>query len=166
MCARGRRPPCRSPCARLPGRPKMASIRIWSWSVLAAPLILAGAAAAEAPTPTPAPKAEFPLAAYSSLGASMVVNARLAGLGWTDAQVAAFLDGMRSAFQGKAGPPDPSAQALALETARKVAEAQTAPAPNPGSFLRKAKAQYGLQISPSGLGYNVTPGRTGVRPRP
>ena len=147
----------------------MGSPRLRAGAALAAFLILAGASAADDPTPPPAPKAEYPLSAYSTLGASMVVNARLAGLGWSDAQIAAFLDGMRLAFQGKVLPPDPAAQALAVETARKVSEARAAPPPpanGGGSFAKRAKAQYGLQVSTSGLGYNVTPGRTGVRPRP
>lgn len=143
----------------------MAFLQPRAWAALASCLLLAGAASAGEPTPTPKP--EFPLSAYSALGASMVVNSRLYALGWNEAQITAFLDGMRLAFQGKVVPPDQAAEALAQETARKVAEARTAPtATSPGPFLRKVKAQYGLQTSASGLGYNVTPGRTGVRPRP
>jgi FKBP-type peptidyl-prolyl cis-trans isomerase FkpA len=141
----------------------MGAVLIRAWVLLAVPLAASVAAAADAPQASA--KEDVPLSAYSALGSSMVINGRLTALGWNDEQIAAFLEGMRAAFQGKPVPMDAAAQALAAETGRKVAAAAS-PGGGLAAFLKDAKARYGLQVSTSGLAYNVTPGRNGIRPRP
>lgn len=137
-----------------------------------------GLGAADAPTPAPAADAtpSFPLSAYSSFGSSLAKSGHFGELGWTDAQIDAFLEGFREAAQGKEVPVDNAARQLAAEMGRRIsAIASAAPQPATAAPDRKAQlARYfkdmqkklGLQISDSGLGYNVQPGRNGIRPRP
>jgi FKBP-type peptidyl-prolyl cis-trans isomerase len=116
---------------------------------------------------------DFPLSAYSAFGSSVGIGGHFGELGWTQEQFDAFAEGMRSAFKGKPYEVDDTARQLAADLGRKIAaiEAgapQQAPAFDPSKlvqFMKDASARYHLQLSDSGLGYNVTPGRNGIRPR-
>jgi len=126
--------------------------------------------------PSLAPQA-FPLSAYSAFGSSMAKTGRFAELGWSDAQFNALLAGMRATFQGKGYPFDAPSQQLAAQTSRRIKEIMArARQEADGTLDQKERlARYfkvmrkrlELQISDSGLGYNVEPAdRNGVRPRP
>jgi len=129
--------------------------------------------AAPAPLP-PAP----PLAAYSQFGTSLAQSAHLSQLGWTEAQFDAFIAGMRAAFRGQPVPMDDAGRRLAEQTGRalqdlasgKAAAPAAGPAePDPAgvqAYYRQLTKRLGLQWSLSGLGYNVSPGASGERPRP
>jgi len=129
-----------------------------------------GASAGDAPA--------LPLAAYSALGSSLEQTGHLGELGWSEAQFNAFIEGLRSAYQGKPFPMDDAAQRLAAEVGRRIGElgargqAQAQAAWNPADkerlarYFRDMQKRLSLQIADSGLGYNVQPGRNGVRPRP
>jgi FKBP-type peptidyl-prolyl cis-trans isomerase len=54
----------------------------------------------------------FPLPAYGAIGSSLARTGHFAEIGWNETQVAAFLDGMRAAFQGKPTALDDKAQQL------------------------------------------------------
>lgn len=146
---------------------------------LAAMLGASALRATEAAPPSPsAPDTapEFPLSAYSSFGASLAKSGHFGELGWTDTQIDAFLDGFRQAAQGKEVPVDGAARQLAAEMGRRIgAIASSAPqaagtAPDHKAqlarYFKDMQKRLGLQVSDSGLGYNVTPGRNGIRPRP
>lgn len=141
-------------------------------------LLLPWAAAfAGDPPAAPAPGA-YPLSAYAAFGSTLVQSGHLGELGWNEAQFNAFLEGMRASFQGKAPPMDDAARQFAGEMGRRIqaiVAGQTAPAAaaapvDPQArlarYFREMQKQLKLQISDSGLGYNVTTSSSGVRPRP
>jgi FKBP-type peptidyl-prolyl cis-trans isomerase len=123
-----------------------------------------------------APQGDFPLTAYSAFGSSVGLGGHFGELGWSQDQFDAFTAGMRSAFKGKPFEVDDSARQLAAELSRKIkaieagaGEPQQTPAFDPSRlvpFMKDASRRYHLQLSDSGLGYNVSPGRNGIRPRP
>jgi len=133
-------------------------------------------AAVEPTSSLPAAAAQaFPLSAYSAFGSSLAQSGHFAQLGWSEAQYNAFLDGIRAAFQGKVYPMDAVSQQLAAEMARRIGEIagrEKQPvvwtANQKGQlekYFKEMQKRLGLQISRSGLGYNVQPGQNGVRPR-
>jgi len=119
---------------------------------------------------------DYPLKAYSAFGSSVGLGGHFGELGWTQDQFDAFIEGMRSAFKGKAYEVEDTARQLAAEMGRKISaiEAGAAvPAPAPAfdpsklvAYMKDASQRYHLQLSDSGLGYNVSAGRNGIRPRP
>ena len=78
-------------------------------------VLLARAAAQPATAASPAP-----LSAYAAVGASLVQDNKLTQLGWTEAQVEAFLSGVRSGFRGEGPPVDAQAQGLLNEIGRRM----------------------------------------------
>jgi len=119
---------------------------------------------------------DFPLSAYSAFGSSLAYSAHFAQLGWSEAELGAFLEGLRAAVLGTPYPMDDTARKLAAEMGRRIAEAaalaaQQASGPaDPKArlarYFKGMRGRLGLQISDSGLGYNVQTGRNGIRPRP
>jgi FKBP-type peptidyl-prolyl cis-trans isomerase len=118
----------------------------------------------------------FPLSAYSAFGSSLAHSARFAELGWTDAELGAFLEGIRAAVQGKPFPMDDTAKRLTAEMGHRVADAEALAAQQAAGrldpkarlerYFKGMRRRLGLQIADSGLGYNVQTGRNGIRPRP
>ena len=115
-------------------------------------------------------------AALKAIGARLVVTNHLAELGWTKDQIAAFVDGIRRAFEHQPVPFDVSAQQASAIIGRQVQELvgrQSSSAPAalqaPDRFenaLKATRKQLGLQMSGSGLAYRVETGRGGPRPMP
>jgi FKBP-type peptidyl-prolyl cis-trans isomerase FkpA len=118
---------------------------------------------------------DFPLSAYSAFGSSLGVGGHFGELGWTQDQFDAFAEGMRSAFKGKPYQVEDSARQLAAEMGKRISEIEagavapaTAPAFDPSKlvqYMKDATKRYHLQLSDSGLGYSVSAGRNGIRPR-
>jgi FKBP-type peptidyl-prolyl cis-trans isomerase len=118
---------------------------------------------------------DFPLTAYSAFGSSVGLGGHFGELGWTQDQFDAFAEGMRSAFKGKPYEVDDSARELAAEMGQKIKqiEAGTAEPPPAQAFdpsklvpyMRDAAKRFHIQLSDSGLGYNVSAGQNGIRPR-
>ncbi len=121
----------------------------------------------------------YPLSVYRAFGSSLGQSAQLSSLGWSEAQFEAFADGMREAFRGHPVQMDEAASRFAAETSQRIAAigagaapaaaSAPAPAPDPAAverFMHQARQRFGLQVSDSGLCYNVQPGNNGVRPRP
>lgn len=119
-----------------------------------------------------------PLEAYAAVGSSLVLDNRLAQLGWSDAQVEAFLRGVRAGFRGEAPPVDAAAQNLLDEIGRRVqameaeeerrrfsAEAFAQPA-YLQRYLREVCRQFELERSDSGLCYGIKTAGYGARPGP
>jgi FKBP-type peptidyl-prolyl cis-trans isomerase len=117
----------------------------------------------------------FPLTAYSAFGSSVGLGGHFGEVGWTQDQFDAFAEGMRSAFKGKPYEVEDPARQLAADMGRKIAAIEAgAAAPQPAQafdssrlvqYMQDAVKRYHLQLSDSGLGYNVTAGRNGIRPR-
>jgi FKBP-type peptidyl-prolyl cis-trans isomerase len=122
------------------------------------------------------PQGDFPLKAYSAFGSSVGVGGHFGEVGWTQDQFDAFAEGMRSAFKGKPYEVEDSARELAADMGRKISAIesgavapQAAPPFDPSKlvqYMQDATKRYHLQLSDSGLGYNVSAGRNGIRPRP
>jgi FKBP-type peptidyl-prolyl cis-trans isomerase FkpA len=118
-----------------------------------------------------------PLEAYAAVGSSMVQDNRLAQLGWTEAQVEAFLSGVRAAFRGEGRPVDTVAQGLLNDIGRRMQELEQAERrrqfgaeafARPGhlqNYLKEISKQFQLERSDSGLCYGIQAGY-GARPGP
>jgi FKBP-type peptidyl-prolyl cis-trans isomerase len=127
--------------------------------------------------PADAAAPQFPLSAYAAFGSSMGVGGHFSELGWTEDQFNAYIEGMRSAFKNTPYPVGDAARALSADVGRRIAEIEsTAKAGSPAQepfdpaalvpYMREACKRYHLQLSDSGLGYNVSAGTNGIRPRP
>jgi FKBP-type peptidyl-prolyl cis-trans isomerase FkpA len=140
--------------------------------LIAGPLLCAAAVLTAQNT---APSA--PLDAYAAVGSSMVQDNRLGQLGWTEAQVEAFLSGVRAAFRGEGRPVDAVAQGLLNDIGRRMQEMEQAERrrqfgteafAQPGhlqTYLKDISKQFQLERSDSGLCYGIKAGY-GARPGP
>lgn len=94
---------------------------------------------------------------------------RMADWNWSDAQFAAFLDGMRASRHGRAYPFDAAALHLSDQINQRIAElgAQPAgPGPDPvDQYLRQAREGLGMQQTASSLLYLIVQAGGGPRPR-
>lgn len=151
-------------------------------------LLLTLSAAAQSPAAfDPLKKAEvnpfasaprpFPPSAYAALGSSFVLGGSLPDLGWNEEEIAAFVEGVRGAFQGRRYVLDETVRQLTVEMGRRVEEiekrkqqqqavAAPAQAEQFAKYFKELRKRFPLQQSDSGLGYFIQPGRAGVRPRP
>ena len=119
--------------------------------------------------------AELPISVFGAIASALDLDLHCAELGWTDAQVAAFLDGMRAAFQGQPAPLDENARRLLADISRDIAdisarrklEAPRSPdrAARLEWYMKRMRDRLGLQQADNGLAYRVESGRGGVRPR-
>jgi FKBP-type peptidyl-prolyl cis-trans isomerase len=94
-------------------------------------------------------------------------------MGWTDAQVAAFIDGIRAAFRGKPYPPNDAARQITERIRQEIAEIESHEREQqfakPGhleNYLKEICKRLKLTKSDSGLCYGIDPGTTGSRPGP
>lgn len=127
------------------------------------------------PAPAPAPA---PLAAYAAVGASLVQDNRLAQLGWTEAQIEAFLSGVRAGFRGDGTAVDPAAQGLLNDIGRRMQELEEADQrrkfgseafAQPGylaAYLKQMRKQFTMDATDSGLCYAIKAAGYGARPGP
>jgi FKBP-type peptidyl-prolyl cis-trans isomerase len=118
----------------------------------------------------------YPLSAFAAIGSAFAEGNHLTELGWNDAQVAAFIDGIRASFQGKSYPFDDTAGKVSADMGRRIqeilAQAQqpkTVQAYDPAHLeptMKEVRERLGLQKADSGLAYRVEVGHSGPRPRP
>jgi FKBP-type peptidyl-prolyl cis-trans isomerase len=119
------------------------------------------------------PQGDFPLAAYSAFGSAVGLGGHFGDIGWNQQQFDAFVGGMRDAFRGKPADVGDLGRQLADEMGRRIAAIESAGEPAQAPFdpdklvgyMRDAVKRYHLQLSESGLGYNVSVGTNGIRPR-
>ncbi len=154
--------------------------------LLAAFLALAPSAAVAGSDPTPpgpasqaaataaAPKDNptYPLSAFTAIGYSFAMDNRLTELGWNDAQVAAFIEGIRGAFNGRVYPFDDVAKQASAEMGRRLQQIDTHVSQLTFSptqvkqYMKNISKRLGLEETDSGLCYAIqTPGK-GSRPGP
>lgn len=130
-------------------------------------------------TDAPTPASSAPLDAYAAVGVSLVQDNRLAQLGWTEAQIAAFLRGIQAGFRGESAPVDATAaQGLFNEIGRRMQELEqaekqqrfsTAAFAQPGrmaAYLKEMRKQFGLETTDNGLCYAIKSGGYGAMPGP
>ena len=125
--------------------------------------------------PAPAPAIAYPLEAYSAVGADFARDTCLAGLGWDDKQLDAFLAGVRATFHGQPYTLDKRAKRLQIEIAKRLVELKSQADharldfSQPGrlqAYMKETAQQYNLQASDSGLIYALMPSQGGFHPGP
>lgn len=105
------------------------------------------------------------LAPYAALGSFMAESNRIADLGWTPEQFAAFQDGFRSGFEGRGLPLDEPAAKLRDEMNAKVQAMLAAERPDPvRDYFRFLREKEGVKETVSGLHHRVTEEGTGEPP--
>jgi FKBP-type peptidyl-prolyl cis-trans isomerase FkpA len=127
-----------------------------------------------APPPLPAAPTASPIAAlppdlrpYAGLGSYMAENNRIADLGWTEAQFAAFQAGFRASYEGSGLPLDDNAKQLRDEISQRVQAMLAKEMPDPiGDYFRTLREKEGVQRTASGLHYRLTEPGSGPTPRP
>jgi len=120
--------------------------------------------------------ADFPLPACAAIGSFLAQSGHLAELGWSEAQIGAFLDGVGSALRSRPAALDEEARQLLADIGRQIGDIEELrrleaprsldPEGRLDWYMRRICGRLGLQRSDSGLAYRVEPGRGGVRPRP
>lgn len=131
-------------------------------------LLAAGLATVAAAQPATAPAAGD-LEAYEQLGWAAARSAGIADLNWTEAELAAFVAGLRAAHEKRAVPMGEAGRRLLADMQRRVAEVRAREKaeqdPKLSEFMRTIRASAGLQMTDSGLlGRIIMPG-AGPRPR-
>ena len=116
----------------------------------------------------PAPSAGD-LEAYEQLGWAAARSAGIADLNWSEAELAAFVAGLRAAHEKRAVPMGEAGRRLLADMQRRVAEVRAREKaeqdPKLSEFMRTIRASAGLQMTDSGLlGRIIMPG-AGPRPR-
>lgn len=119
-----------------------------------------------------APKSGVPVALprelvpYAALGTFMADNSRLADLGWTKEQFAAFQEGFRSSYEGRGVPLDDAAKKLRDEVSQRVQAMMERERPNPvQEYFKMLTEKEGVKRTPSGLHYRITEEVEGDSPR-
>lgn len=145
----------------------------WTFALL---ILLTGLQAAE-PSVGPPSGESFTLENYAALGTSFASNYQLARLGWTEAQMEAFLNGQRAYFLGKPYALDDRARALHAETIRRLESAMGPAKPSSAAeyfgdparleaYMKDVCKALQLQRSDSGLAFGMLTGRSTIRPAP
>lgn len=121
----------------------------------------------------PAPPVDYPLSAFSGLGSSFALSNHLTELNWSDAQVAAFIEGVRAAFAGKPYAFDDAAKNLSFEMGKRVhqivAQDRQLAFEVPGNlekYLQATGRRLKLDVSDSGLWFSIKTVGKGDRPGP
>jgi FKBP-type peptidyl-prolyl cis-trans isomerase len=152
----------------------VANVALATWAAsnmrsrpVAPTLAPAPAAASVAPSAGPAPQLRSAeLKRYASLGSYVAENNRIADLGWTETQFAAFLDGIRASYEGRGLPLDDDAKRLRDSISERVRKMLAAEQPNPQEdYFRTLREKEGVLRTPSGLHYRVTEPGTGPNAR-
>lgn len=116
---------------------------------------------------------EFPLTAFSAIGSSFAEGNHLPELGWSDAQVEAFIDGIRAAFKGRPYLIDEGAKRVSAAMGEKMKEIQSRSGVRAmvatdqlAQYLKQASRRLSLEEADSGLCYAVQETGKGSRPGP
>ncbi len=119
------------------------------------------------------PRVTGALTAYAAVGSSLAANSRLRDVGWNDAQVEAFLEGVRAAIRDEGYPLDESAKRAFTEMSRSVAvidaKRREHEFEQPGrldQYMKEICERMHLQRSDSGLAFAMMDGGKGIRPSP
>lgn len=108
------------------------------------------------------------LAAYGSLGHSIAQSLHFRDLKWSDAQLDAFVRGMKAGRRGEDYTVSAKTESIARDLNRAIAEAQAREhaAPNhPADDLRDMVSQFGMMRTPTGFHIRVLNNGIGPRPR-
>ena len=145
------------------------ALAIWAGQLVrsarAPAVVPASPATTAAPAPTPPAVRARELAPYAALGSYMAENNRVADLGWTAEQFAAFQDGFRASYEGRGLPLDEDARKLRDDISKRVQGMLAADQPNPiDDYFRQLREKEGVTKTASGLHYRITEEATGPKP--
>ena len=122
----------------------------------------APSAAITAPKPTPRPMSEQPLSAFTQLGASFALSARIGELDWNEEQFQAFVSGLTEGYHHRHLPFDDRAAELyaamsarVQELDRKKQEEQFQDPKYLEKYMRETRRTLNMQQTDSGLCYMV-----------
>lgn len=97
------------------------------------------------------------LGPYAALGSYTAESNRISDLGWSEAQFAEFIAGMRSSYEGRGVPMDDEAKRLRDEISQRVQKMIAAEQPDPAEeYFRMLREKEGVSRTPSGLHYRLT----------
>jgi FKBP-type peptidyl-prolyl cis-trans isomerase FkpA len=117
-----------------------------------------------APPPKPALAREF--VPYAALGSMTAENNRIADLKWTEAQFAAFVEGLRASYEGRGYPQDDEAKQLRADINARVQKMIEAEQPDPTeAYFRTLREKENVQRTASGLHYRITHEGDGPPPK-
>ena len=159
---------------------KVSLVLLLSLAVNAAGQMGNAPAAAQAPAADPRPPVSgstaLPLPAFAALGSSFAQSSKLDELGWSEDQIEAFVAGVNAALHGKAFAMDDTARQVSAEMGRRLQQSEehrkqqaTEEFAQPGrlaKYMKEMRKRYSMELSDSGLIYNIQPGRASIRPRP
>jgi len=124
-------------------------------------------------TPVVTPPFSPPLEAFSEVGSDLVMSTHLNEMGWSQAQISTFIDGIRSAFAGQPVPLTDAARQISEMINQRKAEIEARETEQefarPGrleSYLKDICKRLKLKRADSGLCYAIQPGESGMRPGP
>jgi FKBP-type peptidyl-prolyl cis-trans isomerase len=136
---------------------------------------IAGSAqqAAAAKPGTAPPTQEELLQGLAAIGSQVATENHLKDMGWTKAEVDAFISGINAAIQGNPIPFNGAAHQISAEMSKRLAEIDSrerqADFADPAilkKYLRNICKRYSLERSDSGLCYKINAGPSGSRPGP
>jgi FKBP-type peptidyl-prolyl cis-trans isomerase FkpA len=107
------------------------------------------------------------LRAYAALGTFVAENNHIPSLNWTQPQFAAFVQGLRSTYEGRGYPVDEEAIKLRDQISTKVQALLQTKQSNPiEDYFRTLREKEGVQKTESGLHYRITEQGAGEKPGP
>jgi FKBP-type peptidyl-prolyl cis-trans isomerase len=119
------------------------------------------------------PEATPPVEAFSSVGSDMAMANHLGEMGWNEAQIAAFIEGIRAAFHGRPYPPSAAARQISERITQQIAaieaherEVEFAKPGRLKEYIKDICKRLNLEQADSGLCYTIRPGTTEARPGP
>jgi FKBP-type peptidyl-prolyl cis-trans isomerase len=156
-----------------PIRPMFYAALVCAFAVIrAAGQNAAAQPAAASATPAP-PAPAFPLSAFAAIGSSFAEGNHLPELGWSDAQIEAFIDGVRASFHGKGYAFDDDARRVSAEMGRRVQEIasrdmqqELAQPEQLKQYLKEVCKRLNLEQTDSGLCFGIQSAGKGNRPGP
>lgn len=140
-------------------------------------LLICSATAALAQAPQPAAPSALPpaapgdLAAFEQFGSTVARSAGAADLGWTEAQLEAFIAGIRAAHAQRPVAMTDAGRALLATVQRRVADVRAGERTEAADaelarFMRDARVSVAMQRAESGLLYRIIYPGSGPRPLP
>lgn len=115
----------------------------------------AGASAPASASRSTRPTSE--LAPYAALGSFVAENNRISDLKWTEAQFAAFAEGLRASYEGRGYAMDEEAKKLRDDISARVEKMLAAERPDPiEDYFKNLREKENVQRTASGLHYRIT----------
>jgi FKBP-type peptidyl-prolyl cis-trans isomerase FkpA len=117
--------------------------------------------------------APLPLEAFAAVGSDFAKANHISDMGWSEAQISAFIDGIRSAIHGKPVAFNDTARRLSDEMGKRMTEIearanadQFATPQRLDEYMKDICKRLNLSETDSGMGYGIDSGGTGMRPGP